>query len=123
MAAIFQDNFADDEEEYLWSCTLSKAAKEYVWAPEDPADAEEDDENDPNVKPGHKLLVKNAILMPSAKADEVNIVQIESEGYNEKVVVPICALKGGSDYQQYVDLLVPNKVKFTLIHGEGPINL
>ena len=71
---------------------------------------------------GHKLLVKNAILMPSVKI--VKIVQIEIEGYNdEKVVVPICALKGGSDHQQYVDLLITNKAKFTLIHGEGPINL
>merc|ERR1712002_506648 len=62
--------------------------------------------------------------MPSAKADEVTIVQIESEGYNkEKVVVPICAMKGGSNYQQYIDLLVPSQAKITLLQGEGPINL
>merc|ERR1712025_593909 len=79
---------------------------------------------DQSVKPGHKLLIKSAILMPSAKADEVTIVQIESEGYNkQKVVVPICAMKGGSDLQQYVDLLVPSNAKITLLQGEGPINL
>merc|ERR1719318_1004714 len=62
--------------------------------------------------------------MPSAKADEVTIVQIESEGYNkQKVVVPICAMKGGSDYQRYVDLLVPHNAKLSLMQGEGPINL
>ena len=112
------------EEEFLWSCTLSGATKEYTWAPADPEDTAEDDEKDQSVKPGHKLLIKSAILMPSAKADEVTIVQIESEGYNkQKVVVPICAMKGGSDLQQYVDLLVPSNAKFTLLQGEGPINL
>merc|ERR1711875_208816 len=122
MAAIMQDNRV--EEEYLWSCTLSGSAKEYTWSPADPEDTAEDDVKDQSVKPGHKLLIKSAILMPSAKADEVTIVQIESEGYNkQKVVVPICAMKGGSDLQQYVDLLVPSNAKLTLLQGEGPINL
>merc|ERR1711872_176417 len=73
---------------------------------------------------GHKLLIKSALLMPTAKKDEVNIVQIESEGYNkEKVKVPILAMKGGNDLQTYVDMLVPNNAKLTLIKGEGPIHL
>merc|ERR1712072_839702 len=41
----------------------------------------------------------------------------------EKVIVPICAMKGGFNYQQYIDLLVPSKAKFSLLQGEGPINL
>merc|ERR1719341_3082399 len=62
--------------------------------------------------------------MPSAKKDEVTVVQIESEGYNkEKVIVPICAMKGGAELQKYVDLLVPTPAKLKIIHGEGPINL
>merc|ERR1711875_91653 len=98
--------------------------KEYTWSPADPEDTAEDDVKDQSVKPGHKLLIKSAILMPSAKADEVTIVQIESEGYNnQKVVVPFCAMKGGSDLQKYIDLLVPDKAKITLLQGEGPINL
>jgi len=122
MAAIIQDNSA--EQEYLWSCTLSGSSKEYTWNPEDPADTAEDDEKDPSVKPGHRLLIKAAVLMPSAKKDEVTIVQIESEGYKkEKVVVPICAMKGGQNLHQYVDLLVPTQAKFSLLQGEGPINL
>merc|ERR1712000_505268 len=116
-------------EEYLWSCTLTGADKEYTWNPGHPLDAtpmDEDDKDaddkDPSVKPGHRLLIKNAILMPSAKADEVTIAQIESEGYNkQKVVVPFCAMKGGSDLQKYIDLLVPDKAKITLLQGEGPI--
>merc|ERR1719186_676026 len=76
------------------------------------------------VKPGHRLLIKSAILMPAAKKDEVTVIQIESEGYNkQKVIVPICAMKGGSDLQKYVALLVPNPAKLKIIHGEGPIHL
>merc|ERR1712179_349356 len=76
----------------MGSCTLSGSSKEYTWAPEDPSDSMEDD--DPKVKPSHRLLVKMAILMPTAKKDEVSIIQVESEGYNKKkVVVPICAMK------------------------------
>ena len=74
----------DYEEEYLWSCEFSGANKEYTWCPEDPAD--QDDEADPSVKPGHQLLLNSAVLMPSAKAGEVIVVQVESEVYyNSKV--------------------------------------
>merc|ERR1711915_587058 len=103
---------------------MGGANKEYNWNPEDPSDSKEDDENDPSVKPGHRLLIKSAVLMPSAKVDEVTIVQIESEGYKkQKVEVPICAMTGGKDYQTYVDLLIPCPAKLTLLQGEGPINL
>merc|ERR1719500_2433753 len=62
--------------------------------------------------------------MPTAKKDEVTVVQIESEGYNKQTVnVPICAMKGGEDLQKYIDLLVPGNAKMKIIHGEGPINL
>merc|ERR1711976_190571 len=67
---------------------------------------------------------KSAILMPTAKKDEVTVVQIESEGYKqEKLTVPICAMKGGQDLQTYVDLLVPCPAKISLLQGEGPIHL
>merc|ERR1739842_124491 len=39
------------------------------------------------------------------------------------VVVPICAMKGGQNLHQYVDLLVPTQAKFSLLQGEGPIHL
>merc|ERR1719481_1018314 len=62
--------------------------------------------------------------MHSAKKDEVTIVQIEGDGYNKgKVVVPIVAMKGGSDHQTYVDLLIPCPAKLSLLQGEGPIHL
>ena len=76
----------DYEEEYLWSCEFSGANKEYTWCPEDPADQDDEDAEDPSVKPGHRLLLKSAVLMPSAKAGEVSVVQVETEGYNNSKV-------------------------------------
>merc|ERR1712096_303951 len=127
MAAILAGN--NVEEEFMWSCTLTGSNKEYSW---DPAvtetgvkEGEEEGEKEAlMVKPGHRLLIKSAILMPTAKKDEVTVIQIESEGYNkQKVIVPIVAMKGGSDLQKYVALLVPGPAKLKIIRGEGPINL
>ena len=88
MAAILAGN--NVEEEYLWSCTLTGSNKEYSWDPaalDAEAEAKEGEEKEgPKVKPGHRLLIKSAILMPSAKKDEVTVVQIESEGYNKQKV-------------------------------------
>ena len=33
-----------------------------------------------------RLLIKSAILMPTAKKEDINIVEIESEGYNQENV-------------------------------------
>ena len=70
------------EEEYLWSCKFSAASKEYSWCPQDPADQNDEDGPDPGMKPGHWLLLKSAVLMPSAKACKESVVQVESEVYN-----------------------------------------
>ena len=72
-------------------------------SPQDPVKEEEDLEDD--TKPVHKwrscpyfmqsisdktlylrLLIKSAILMPTAKKDDIIVVQIESEGYNKEKV-------------------------------------
>merc|ERR1712142_58884 len=111
------------EQEYFWSCSLTGSNKEFKWAPEEPAEKEASDDNLPIIA-SHRLLIKSAILMPTAKKDEVTVVQIESEGYKqEKLTVPICAMKGGVDLQTYVDLLVPCPAKISLLQGEGPIHL
>ena len=116
------------EEEYLWSYKFSGASKEYSWCPYDPAD--QDDAADPSVKPGNLLLLKSMVLMPSAKADEESVVQVESEVYNNckvcfcivlegdkstviinlsvKVVTSIVAMRGREDYQKFVNILIPH---------------
>merc|ERR1712215_384418 len=136
MAALLTSN--NVEEEFLWSCTLSATEKEYKWDPSELGgeeygkDGEKDEVKDSEgpkkvvsrVKPGHRLLVKSAILMPTAKKDDVTVVQIESEGFNkQKVEVPMVAMKGGVDLQKYVDLFVPGPAKLKIVHGEGPIHL
>jgi len=124
MAAILSGN--NVEEEYLWSCSLDKDNKEFEWNPENPTEGPEsnnDDEKE-DLKPGHRLLIKTAILMPQSEKDVVNVVQIECEGYNnKKVIVPVVAMKGQVDLQRYVDLLVPCPAKIKLLSGEGPIHL
>ena len=70
------------EEEYLWSYKFSAASKEYSWCPQHPAGQDDEDAADPSVKPGHRPLLKSMVLMPSAKADEESVVQVESEVYN-----------------------------------------
>merc|ERR1712010_280532 len=91
---------------------------------EEGKELKEGEEEAAKVKPSHRLLIKSAILMPTAKKDEVTVIEIESEGYkNQKINVPICAMKGGVDLQKYVDLLVPGPSKIKIIHGEGPVHL
>merc|ERR1711915_743205 len=69
MAAILAGN--NVEQEYLWSCTLTGSNKEYKWSPEN--DEGKKDEEEVPLKASHRLLVKSAILMPSAKKDEVTV--------------------------------------------------
>ena len=70
------------EEEYLWSYKFSGASKEYSWCPQHPAGQDDEDAADPSFKLGNRLLLKFAVLMHSAKADEESVVQVESEVYN-----------------------------------------
>ena len=90
MAAILAGN--NVEEEFLWSCTLTGSNKEYTWDPANLEPKTEEEKEGPKVKPSHHLLIKTAVLMPTAKKDEVTVVQIESEGYNKQTVILILAL-------------------------------
>ena len=95
MAAILAGG--NVEQEYLWSCALSGSNKEYDWDPvklepedkdEEGKELKEGEEEAAKVKPSHRLLIKSAILMPTAKKDEVTVIEIESEGYkNQKVMI------------------------------------
>jgi hypothetical protein len=124
MAAILAGN--NVEEEHLWSCSLTAENKEFTWDPEGESKEGEETEGQEGkkVKPSHRLLIKSAVLMPNAK-EEVTMVQVESEGYNNaKVTVPICAMQGGIELQKYLDLLIPSPpATLKIISGEGPIHL
>ena len=93
MAAILAGN--NVEEEFLWSCTLTGSNKEYTWDPvnlEPKTEEMEKEKEGLKVKPSHRLLIKTAVLMPTAKKDEVTVVQIESEGYNKQQVNSVLSL-------------------------------
>ena len=51
------------EEEYLWFLEFSGASKQYSWCREDPVDQDDEDAAGPRVKPGHRPLLKFAVLM------------------------------------------------------------
>ena len=79
------------DEEYLWSCALTGTDKEYSWDPVtlEPEPAKEEGngkEKGRQVMPSHRLFIETAFLMPTAKKDEVTVVEIESEGFNKQKV-------------------------------------
>ena len=77
------------DEEYLWSCALTGTDKEYSWDPVTPEPAKEEGngkEEGRQVMPSHRLFIETAFLMPTAKKDEVTVVEIESEGFNKQKV-------------------------------------
>ncbi|XP_040567653.1 mitotic apparatus protein p62 [Lepeophtheirus salmonis] len=130
------------EDEYIWTVTLDKDNKEYVWNPTEIGgdkeeaeedgkeksklgeDDQEDDEYDEDVHPAQKLLVKNAFLSLEAKDGQVNVVNIETLGYKGlEIKCPLVAMKAGTDYQRLVDQEFSSKVKLTLVHGQGPVQL
>ena len=88
MAAILAQQ-RDVEEEYLWSCALTATNKEYSWDPVTLEPAKEEGngkEEGRQVMPSHRLFIETAFLMPTAKKDEVTVVEIESEGFNKQKV-------------------------------------
>ena len=85
MANVLYNSANNVEEEFMWACLLDEDSKEFEWLPEDPTKPKNEDESE-ELKPSHRLLIKNAILMPEAEKDDVNVVQIECEGYNKKKV-------------------------------------
>lgn len=130
MAEVLSGN--NVEEEFVWSTVLDKDNKEFVWNPsankdgtENPAEItrnDPEDEYDEELKPGHRLLIKNAFC--SAEDGSINIVQLECLGYEKKEVkCPLLAMKPGTDFMKFVDQPIPGKAKLTLIKGDGPVTL
>ncbi|CAB4064685.1 unnamed protein product [Lepeophtheirus salmonis] len=109
------------EDEYIWTVTLDKDNKEYVWNPTEIGGDKEEAEEDGKEK---SKLVKNAFLSLEAKEGQVNVVNIETLGYKGlEIKCPLVAMKAGTDYQRLVDQEFSSKVKLTLVHGQGPVQL
>ena len=65
------------KEEYHWSCNLNGTNKECNWEP-------------PTSQ--HRLQLLTADLMPTAKKDEVTVVQLEIEGYDKEKVTTVAII-------------------------------
>ncbi|OWR52068.1 nucleoplasmin-like protein isoform X1 [Danaus plexippus] len=101
-------------DEYFYGVTLSSSHQSETWDPE--AKAEYPRSN--------KLLIRQALLGPDAKPDELNVVQVETMCLQESIKIPVAILKVGETRQARLDIEFPDApVTFTLIQGSGPVHL
>lgn len=100
--------------EYFYGVTLSSTHQSETWDPE--AKAEYSRSN--------KLLIRQALLGPDAKNDELNVVQVEAMSLQESIKMPVAVLKVGEQRHVRLDIEFPDApVTFTLIQGSGPVHL
>ncbi|CAG4945226.1 unnamed protein product [Parnassius apollo] len=101
-------------DEYFYGVTLSSSHQSETWDPE--AKAEYPRSN--------KLLIRQALLGPDAKPDELNVVQVETMCLQDSIKIPVAILKVGETRQARLDIEFPDApVTFTLIQGSGPVHL
>ncbi|KAM3956504.1 nucleoplasmin-like protein isoform 2-T2 [Aphomia sociella] len=101
-------------DEYFYGATLSASHQSETWDPE--AKAEYPRTN--------KLLIRQALLGPDAKSDELNVVQVETMSLQDSVKIPVAVLKAGETRHARLDIEFPDApVTFTLIQGSGPVHL
>ncbi|XP_026313630.1 nucleoplasmin-like protein isoform X2 [Hyposmocoma kahamanoa] len=101
-------------DEYFYGVTLSASHQSETWDPE--AKAEYPRSN--------KLLIRQALLGPDAKPDELNVVQVETMSLQDAIKIPVAVLKAGETRHARLDIEFPDApVTFTLIQGSGPVHL
>ncbi|CAG9794936.1 unnamed protein product [Diatraea saccharalis] len=101
-------------DEYFYGVTLSASHQSETWDPE--AKAEYPRSN--------KLLIRQALLGPDAKPDELNVVQVETMSLQDSIKIPVAVLKAGETRHARLDIEFPDApVTFTLIQGSGPVHL
>lgn len=109
---------AGSRTEYLWDPKTVK----YVLKQAETEEAELD---------GYRqtLMIRRAVIGPSAKENETNLVSVEVEDTDagQTDTFPLVYLTKGSNTQALVDLTFPEqlnvKVKFILLAGSGPVHL
>ncbi|KAK8730475.1 hypothetical protein OTU49_008029 [Cherax quadricarinatus] len=105
------------EKSFVWGVTLDAAHKEQKWegtATENTVDC---------TVTTHTLSVRQVVLSAAAKEGEVNVVELEVLGYNDKKQkIPICVAKAGGSYVTNVDILIEDQAAtFHLTAGSGPV--
>lgn len=119
MASSFANKLADAaSKEFFWGCELSKDKPTVSWTFE-----EEEDDTD---FLQHTLFLKHAILGKLEKAEEKNVIEIETKNFaGELIKQPIICLTGGKVDMVPLDLSFGHEipVTFRLIEGTGPVYL
>ncbi|KAL4711588.1 hypothetical protein ACJJTC_003605 [Scirpophaga incertulas] len=101
-------------DEYFYGVTLSAAHPSETWDPEGKA----------TYPRSTKLLIRQALLGPEAKNDELNVVQVDTMSLLESIKIPIAVLKAGETRHARLDIEFPDApITFTLIQGAGPVHL
>ncbi|NP_001166837.1 nucleoplasmin-like protein isoform X2 [Bombyx mandarina] len=101
-------------DEFFYGVTLSSSHQSETWDPE--AKAEYPRSN--------KLVIRQALLGPDAKPDELNVIQVEAMSLQEAVKLPVAVLKVGESRHVRLDIEFPDApVTFTLVQGSGPVHL
>ncbi|KAJ2940019.1 hypothetical protein O0L34_g14052 [Tuta absoluta] len=104
-------------EEYFYGVTLSASHKSETWDPE-----AKDKQYPPSSN--SKLLIKQALLGPDAKPDELNVIQVETMSLQEAIKIPVAVLKVGESRHVRLDIEFPDApVTFELIQGSGPVHI
>ncbi|CAO1430673.1 unnamed protein product [Diamesa hyperborea] len=102
-------------DEYFYGATLTGANAEVKW---DPADKEEE------CLRANKLIVKQILLGMEAKADEFNVVEVQTVSKDGEIKIPIAVLKVGENRMAQSFLEFPDApVTFKLISGTGPVHI
>ncbi|XP_018026038.1 nucleoplasmin-like protein ANO39 isoform X2 [Hyalella azteca] len=103
------------EKSYFWAITLDADHKEQKW------DGLTTENTDDMIMVNHTLAVRQAVVGPGCKEDEVQVVEMEATGYgNKKIKVPVFASKGVTTVPTEL-LLTDQVVTFRLTHGSGPV--
>uniref|UniRef100_T1IQI8 Nucleoplasmin core domain-containing protein n=1 Tax=Strigamia maritima TaxID=126957 RepID=T1IQI8_STRMM len=113
---------ANMSKEYFWGCELNETNREYTWDPE----IDIQDQSEEDCYENHALILKSAMIggTDSAVDGEINIVELETEGYlSAEVKQPILRLKCGTVDHISLDVYIPKCGILRLISGSGPVHI
>ncbi|KAF2367098.1 Nucleoplasmin core domain [Trinorchestia longiramus] len=103
------------EKSYFWAITLDADHKEYKW------DGLSTENTDDMIIVNHTLAVRQAVVGPGCKEGELQVVEMEAVGYNnKKMKAPVFASLGVCTVPTEL-LLTDQVVTFRLTHGSGPV--
>ncbi|ODN06524.1 Nucleoplasmin-like protein ANO39 [Orchesella cincta] len=114
---------------YMFAVELKAGSRtEYEWDPVNSSFLKKQPEADENEAFRQTLVIRRAVIGPSAKENETNMVSVEiTDPETETVTFPMVYLTQGKELQSTVDLTFPEqpliKVKFILTQGTGPVHL